>query len=143
MKSPAPIVGTLAVLLASAVAVFLASDCSAGEPVIKWRANPILETTRSSTSCGHQFTEPIEIAFDGKTLKTSAWSRMTYDMKLLEPLSADGSGEVNAVSMPLHRSMIVKFEPGLGPRNVTFWGRYFSGTGTAARCIYTFVPTQG
>jgi hypothetical protein len=114
-----------------------------GGPVISWRADPILDVVRSSTACGRQFKEQIEIAFDGKTLKTSAWSRQTYDMILLEPLNADGSGEVNAVSMPLHRSMIVKFEPGHGPRVVTFWGRYFSGEGTAARCVYRFVPSEG
>src|SRR5476651_1217038 len=127
MKSSALAAGILASLLVSAAAVIPASNCSAAEPVIRWRANPILETTRSSTSCGHQYREPIEMEFDGTTLKTSAWSRMTYDMKLLEPLNADGSGEVNAVSMPLNRSMVIKFEPGHGPRIVTFWGRYFSG----------------
>lgn len=130
----------LATLFVSAIVVIPASNCSAAEPVIKWRAEPTLDITRSSTNCGNQYKEPIDIEFDGKTLKTSAWSRMTYDIELLEPLNADGSGEVNAVSMPLHRSTIVKFEPGQGPRNVTFWGRYYAGHGMAARCIYTFVP---
>jgi hypothetical protein len=132
-----------ATLFVSAVAMIPASTCSAAEPVIKWRAEPNLEIVKSSTNCGHQYKEPIGLEFDGKTLKTSAWSRMTYDMILLAPLNADGSGEVDALSMPLHRSMVVRFAPGHGPRNVTFWGRYYSGTGVAARCVYTFVPLEG
>ena len=72
MRSPAPIVGTLALLLASAIALLLASDCSAGEPVIKWRADPFLLITTSSTNCGNNFKEAIRIEFDGKVLKTTA-----------------------------------------------------------------------
>ena len=55
---------------------------------------------------------------------------------------ADGTGEVDAISMPLNRSTIVKFELGHGPRNVAFWGRYNAGHGMAARCIRTFVPLE-
>jgi hypothetical protein len=132
----------LTTLLVSAVALMPASNCSAAEPVSRWRAEPHLDLTRSSTSCGSQYKEPLDMEFDGKTLKTSAWSRMTYDIELLEPLNADGSGEVNAVSMPLHRSTVVKSEPGHGPRNVTFWGRYYSGIGMVSRCVYTFVPIK-
>lgn len=137
MKSPAPFVGILASLLASAVAVLLASDCSAGEPVVKWRANPVLEQSRSSTNCGFQFQEPIAVEFDGKTMKTMAWRGMTYDMGLLEPLNADGSGQVYAISMPSHRSVVLKFEPGHGPRVFRYWIRY------NARCIWSFVPIEG
>jgi hypothetical protein len=105
----------------------LASGCLADDDTIKWRAEPTLDITRSSTNCGNQYKEPINIEFDGKTLKTSAWSRLTYDIKLLEPLNADGSGEVSAVSMPLNRSTVIRFEP---------------GHGMAARCVYTFVPLE-
>jgi hypothetical protein len=135
MQSPAPILGTV-VLLSTSV-------CWANEPVIKWRAAPVLDLLKSSSSCGQQYREPLDMEFDGKILKTSAWSRQTYDMELLAPLNADGSGEVNALSMPLHRSMVIRFAPGHGPRTVTFWGRYFSGTGNVARCIYAFVPIEG
>jgi len=111
--------------------------------VIRWRAEPTLQLAISSTSCGHQHKEPIKIEFDGKVLKTAAWSGQTYDIILLEPLNADGSGEVNAVAQPKNRSMIVRFDPGHGPRNVTWWGRYYSGMGMSAKCIYTFVPLEG
>jgi hypothetical protein len=137
MKSSALVVGILTCLLASAVAALMASNSSAAEPVLKWRTLPFLDDAKSSTNCGHQFQEPIGIEFDGKILKTGAWSRMTYEMQLLEPLNADGSGEVNALSMPANRSVIVKFVAGHGPRTFWYWIRY------NARCFWRFEPVEG
>jgi hypothetical protein len=137
MKSPAPIVGILAPSLAAAVAMLLACDCSAGEPVVKWRADPFLVWNQSSTNCGHNFKEAIKIEFDGEVMKTSGWTGTTYDIHLLEPLHADGSGKVSAVSMPANRSLVIKFDPGHGPRPVRYWARY------NARCIWKFIPIEG
>jgi len=137
MKSPAPIVGILASSLAAAIAALLASDCLAAEPVVKWRANPFLVANQSSTNCGHNFKEAIAIEFDGTVMKTAGWSGTTYDIHLLEPLNADGSGKVSAVSMPANRSLVIKFDPGHGPRALRYWGRY------TARCIWKFIPIEG
>jgi hypothetical protein len=130
--SPA-IVGVLAWLLASFGAVFLSSDCWAADQVLTWRAMPHLDLPRSGTNCVTQGAEPIGVTFDGKSVKTSGWSRMTYDMEFLAPLNADGSGEVYALSMPLHRDVVVKFEAGTGPRPFTYWIRY------NARCVWKFL----
>jgi hypothetical protein len=143
MKMPAPVGSVLATLFVSAVAMISASDCSADEPVSRWRADPYLDITRSSTNCGNQHKEAITMEFDGKILKTGAWSAQTYDIILQSPLNADGSGTVDAISMPLHRSMVVTFAPGHGPRPVEYWNRYFVGhQGLSAKCIYMFVPIK-
>ena len=136
MKLPAPIFGTLVSSLAAAVAVFLTSECSAAEPVVKWRAEPFLVQTQSSTNCGLTQPEAISLEFDGKLLKTTGWTGSTYDIHLLEPLKDDGSGKVNAVSEPSNRSIVIKFDPGHGPRPVRLWGRY------SARCIWKFIPIK-
>jgi hypothetical protein len=124
----------LAPVLAFAFATVLADECSAGDEVFKWRADPHLVQERSSTNCGFQFREPIAIEFDGHVVKTGPWSRQTFDMVLLEPLAADGSGEVNGVSMPQNRSIVINFAPGRGPRTFTYWLRY------NPRCYWQFVP---
>jgi hypothetical protein len=125
----------LAFLVAVAIPTVLAGECLADDQPIKWRARPFLEITRSSTNCGIQLQEPFNLEFDGKVLRTSAWSWTTYDMTLLEPLNPDGSGQVYAITMPQHRSVVLKFEPGTGPRSITYWHRY------NARCIWTFIPS--
>jgi hypothetical protein len=134
MRVSASIASVLASVVAFAVAALLAGACSAQDQPIKWRAHPLLEIDRSSTNCGFQYREPVSLEFDGKVLKTSAWSRQTYDILLASPLAADGSGQVYAVSEPLNQSMVLKFEPGHGPRKITYWHRY------NARCIWSFEP---
>jgi hypothetical protein len=108
----------------------------ADEPTIAWRAKPFLELAKSSTNCGIQLHEPVNMAFDGKVLHTTAWSWQTYDFILDGPLAADGSGQVNAVSMPHQRSMVLQFAAGHGPRPIGFWRRYNT------RCFWTFVPAE-
>jgi hypothetical protein len=110
------------------------NDSRAEEPVSHWRAMPHLDVETSSTNCGIHWVEPIQIEFVGKVVKTTAWTARTYDMVLLEPLKADGSGEVYGVSMPHNHSIVVRFEPGHGPRPFTYWGRY------GALCRWTFMP---
>lgn len=127
---------TSLLVLSSAVALLLASECLAADDVIKWRALPQLDTTRSSTLCGHQHREPIDIEFDGHIVKTTAWSQQSCDLILLEPLATDGSGQVYGVSIPQHQSVILKFEPGQGPRLITYWGR------DDERCVWAFVPLE-
>jgi hypothetical protein len=126
-------IGVLVSVLALAAAALPAGGCLADEPV-RWRAEPTLVLERSSTNCGAQYREPVGIEFDGKVVKTTAWSRRTYDLILFEPLAADGSGQVYGLSLPHNVSVVLKFDPGHGPRNITYWARY------NARCVWTFVP---
>lgn len=116
--------------------ILSAGECFAVDDVIKWRALPQLDTTRSSNLCGHQHREPIDVEFDGHVVKTTAGSRQSCDLILLEPLAADGSGQVYGVSTPTNRSMVLKFEPGQGPRTITYWGR------DDERCVWAFVPLE-
>ena len=125
----------LAPVVASAAVAFVASEGLADDP-IKWRARPYLEITRSSTNCGIQLQEPFNVEFDGKQVKTSSWSWQTYDIILDQPLAADGSGQVYALSMPHHRSVVLKFDPGQGPRKIGYWHRY------NARCVWSFIPVE-
>jgi hypothetical protein len=134
MRRIALIGNLLASSVAFAIAALLAGQCLADEQVIKWRAHPELVLARSSTNCGDNFREPINIAFDGKVVKTTAWTRMSYDLVLFEPLAADGSGQVYGVSMPRNSSVVVEFEPGHGPRRISYWSRYW------VRCVWSFRP---
>jgi hypothetical protein len=126
----------VASLLGFLCATFPGGQCLADDQPIKWRARPFLEIYKSSTNCGIQLQEPFNIEFNGRVLKTSAWSWTTYDMTLLEPLNPDGSGQVYAISMPHQRSVVLKFEAGTGPRSITYWHRY------NARCFWKFIPTE-
>jgi hypothetical protein len=103
---------------------------------------PELDLRKSSTNCGTRLTEPVEMTFDGKVLTSTAWSGLTYDMILQEPLKADGSGTVHAISMPRNRTMILefeKFDPERGPPSITFYGLFTAVKGSG-RCVWTFRP---
>lgn len=84
-------------VLAFTVAILLANECLAGDDIIKWRAPPYMDITRSSTNCGSNHREPVDIEFDGHVVRTTGWTGHTYEVRLLEPLAADGSGQVYGV----------------------------------------------
>ena len=130
------------VLAAMAAGQLNAAHPTSQWPTIKWLAMPELDHTKSSTNCGDRHTEPVELVLEGNVLKSTAWSGMTYDMILQEPLNADGSGKVRAIAMPKGRTLILefeKFDPRRGPPSITFYGLYNAVKGNG-RCVWTFRP---
>jgi hypothetical protein len=122
-------------LLAMIVAAsgYMLSGAVEAKP-IKWRASWELIGT-DDKNCGPQASRTFTLQLSDDKLRRYAASGAPRDLKLLEPLNADGSGKVRALT-PNNREVVLEFEPGDGPRLI----RYSPRHGRYDMCTWTWVP---
>ena len=99
----------------------------------KWQASAVL-VTEDERTCGMQHASKFYVDIDGDIVRHSASSGSTYDLRLLAPLNADGSGRVKALD---HKNRVVTLDidPGNGPRTIRYTPAY-------SVCTWAWVPIQ-
>ena len=97
----------------------------------KWRASLVL-VTEDERTCGAQHASKFYVDIEGNIVRRSASSGSTYDLRLLAPLNADGSGRVKALD---HKNRVVTLDidPGNGPRTIRYTPPY-------SVCTWAWVP---